>query len=83
VKEVLIVLVLLGLAVAGYFVMRKLDLFLDENSKRISKIEENKKPDCVMLTENMSDEEIVREIHNLRENKNYGRIIVYIENEMK
>lgn len=36
-KEVLIVLVLLGLAVAGYFVMRKLDLFLDENSKEFLK----------------------------------------------
>ncbi len=76
-RDIILILSVLGVFAFGYFVMRKLDKFLDENRKAIEKENEKKEPSCVMLTEEMSDEEIAEEIRRFREKHESARIVLY------
>ena len=67
----------LGVFAYGYFLMAKLDKFLDENRKAIEKENEKEDPTCVMLTEKMSDEEIAAEVKRFRDRHTGTRIILY------
>ena len=66
-RDILLILCVLGVFVFGYFLMARLDKFLEENRKAIEKEEEKKEPSCVMLTEEMSDEDIVEEVKKISE----------------
>ena len=57
VRDILLVVAVLGVMVFGFFVMKRLDKFLDENRKRMEQEEKEKEPPCVMLTTDMTDEE--------------------------
>ena len=76
-RDILLILCVLGVFVFGYFLMARLDKFLEENRKAIEKEEEKKEPSCVMLTEEMSDEDIVEEVKKFRETHEGKRIILY------
>lgn len=76
-KDILLILSVLGIFVFGYFLMARLDRFLNENRKAIEKENEKKEPSCVMLTEDMSDEDIAEEIRKFREKHNRVRIVLY------
>ena len=54
-KEVLLIIVVLGVLIYGYFLMGELDKFLDGNRKTIEKESDIKEPSCVMLTGEMSE----------------------------
>ena len=56
VRDIILVVAVLGVMVFGFFVMKRLDKFLDENRKRIEQEEKEKEPSCVMLTTDMTDE---------------------------
>ena len=62
VRDIILVAAVLGVMVFGFFVMKHLDKFLDENRKRIEQEEKKKEPSCVMLTTNMTDEELIKNI---------------------
>lgn len=76
-RDIILILSVLGVFAFGYFVMRKLDKFLEKNRKAIEKENEKKEPSCVMLTEEMSDEEITEEIRRFREKHESTRIVLY------
>lgn len=76
-RDIALAISVLGVFVFGFFLMARLDKFLEENRKAIEKEEEKKEPSCVMLTEEMSDEEIVQEIRRFRETHEGTRIILY------
>ncbi len=76
-RDILLILCVLGVFVFGYFLMARLDKFLDENRKAIEKENEEREPSCVMLTEEMSDEDIVEEVKKFRETHKGTRIILY------
>ena len=76
-RDIALAISVLGVFVFGFFLMIRLDKFLEENRKAIEKEEEKKEPTCVMLTEEMSDEEIVQEIRRFRETHEGTRIILY------
>ena len=76
-REIILIVSGLGVFVFGYFLMARLDQFLEENRKAIEKEEEKKEPSCVMLTEEMSDEEIVEEVQKFRETHKGTRVILY------
>ena len=63
---------------AGFFLMKRLDRFLDENRKSIEKESEAQKPCCVILDKEASNEEILDEIHGFRnshdDNRNHMRL---------
>ena len=56
VRDIILVVAVLGVMFFGFFVMKRLDKFLDENRKRIEQEEKEKEPSCVMLTTYMTDE---------------------------
>ena len=62
VRDIILVVAVLGVMVFGFFVMKRLDKFLDENRKRIEQEEKEKEPSCVMLTTDMTDEELIKNI---------------------
>ena len=76
-RDSILIISVLGTLVFGYFLMARLDKYLDENRKAIEKEEEKKEPSCVMLTEEMSDEEFVQEVCKFRKTHEGTRIILY------
>ena len=76
-RDILLILCVLGVFVFGYFLIARLDKFLDENRKAIEKENEKREPSCVMLTEEMSDEEIAMEVKRFRDKHASARIILY------
>ena len=76
-RDILLILCVLGVFVFGYFLMARLDKLLDENRKTIENENENREPSCVMLTEEMSDEEIATEVKRFRDKHASARIVLY------
>ena len=76
-RDIVLVISVLGVFVFGYFLMARLDKFLDENRKAIEKENEKREPTCVMLTEEMSDEEIATEVKRFRDKHIGARIVLY------
>ena len=76
-RDIVLGISILGVFVFGYFLMARLDKFLDENRKAIEKENEKREPSCVMLTEEMSDEEIATEVKRFRDKHAGARIVLY------
>ena len=76
-RDILLILCVLGVFVFGYFLMARLDKFLDENRKAIEKENEKREPSCVLLTEEMSDEEVATEVKRFRDKHASARIVLY------
>ena len=76
-RDILLILCVLGVFVFGYFLMARLDKFLEENRKAIEKENEKREPSCVILTEEMSDEEIATEVKRFRDKHIGARIVLY------
>ena len=77
VREIILVVAVLGVMVFGYFVMKRLDRFLDENRKRIEQEEKEKEPSCVMLTTDMTDEELIKNIRTYEKQRGDAYITLY------
>ncbi len=58
VRDIILVISVLGVMAFGFFIMKRLDKFLDENRKRIEQEEKKKEPRCVMSTTDLPDEEL-------------------------
>lgn len=76
-RDIVLILSVLGAFAYGYFLMVRLDRFLDENRKAIEKETEKTEPSYVMLTEEMSEEEIVEEVRRFRKKHESTRIVLY------
>ena len=76
-RDILLILCVPGVFVFGYFLMARLDKFLDENRKTIENENEKKEPTCIMLTEEMSDEEIATEVKRFRDKHIGAHIVLY------
>ena len=77
VLDIILVVAVLGVMVFGFFVMKRLDKFLDENRKRIEQEEKKKEPSCVMLTADMTDEEIIKNIRTYEKQRGVAYIAFY------
>ena len=77
VRDIILVVALLGVMVFGFFVMKRLDKFLDENRKRIEQEEKEKEPSCVMLTTDMTDEELIKNIRTYEKQRGDAYITLY------
>ncbi|MBP3411973.1 MAG: hypothetical protein J6K89_01805 [Oscillospiraceae bacterium] len=76
-RDIILILSVLGVFAYGYFLMVRLDRFLDENRKAIEKETEKTEPSYVMLTEEMSEEEMVEEVRRFRKKHESTRIVLY------
>ena len=65
--ELLLIVSLLGIFAFGFYVMCRLDRFLEENRKALLKENESCEPSEVPLPHGLSDSEILNEIHCFRE----------------
>ena len=77
VRDIILVVAVLGVMVFGFFVMKRLDKFFDENRKRIEREEKEKEPSCVMLTTDMTDEELIKNIRTYEKQRGDAYIILY------
>ena len=77
VRDIILVVAVLGVMVFGFFVMIRLDKFLDENRKRIEQEEKEKEPSCVMLTTDMTDEELIKNIRTYEKKRGDAYITLY------
>ena len=77
VRDIILVVAVLGVMVFGFFVMKRLDKFLDENRKRIEQEEKEKEPRCIMLTTDMTDEELIKNIRTYEKKRGDAYITLY------
>ena len=77
VRYIILVVAVLGVMVFGFFVMKRLDKFLDENRKRIEQEEKEKEPRCIMLTTDMTDEELIKNIRTYEKQRGDAYITIY------
>ena len=77
VRDIILAVAVLGVMVFGFFVMKRLDKFLDENRKRIEQEEKEKAPSCVMLTTDMTDEELIKNIRTYEKQRGDAYITLY------
>ena len=81
VRDILLVIAVLGVMSFGFLVMKRLDKFLDENRKRIEQEEKEKEPSCVMLTTDMTDEELIKNIRTYEKQHGDPHITLYRDEE--
>ena len=77
VRDIILVVAVLGVMVFGFFVMKRLDKFLYENRKCIEQEEKEKEPSCVMLTTDMTDEELIKNIRTYEKKRGDAYITLY------
>ena len=65
--ELLLIVSLLGIFAFGFYIMCRLDRFLEENRKALLKENESCEPSEVLLPHGLSDSEILSEIRRFRE----------------
>ena len=75
--SIILILAMSGVFAFGYYLMTKLDKFLDENRKAIEKETESREPSCVMLTDSLTDEEILEEIRRFRKLHEDINVLLY------
>ncbi len=77
-RDILLVITVLAIFVFGFFVMKRLDKFLNEKYKPYFR-EDEEKPKRIIHNEDASDEEILSVIKKVREKG--GKMKVVISNE--
>ena len=75
--SIILILAMSGVFVFGFYLITKLDKFLDENRKAIEKEDESCEPSCVMLTNTLTDEEIWEEIRRFRKRHEDINVLLY------
>ena len=74
--ELLLIVSLLAVFVFGFFLMGRLDRFIEENRKALLKEDESCEPSEVLLPQGLSDSEILSEIHRFRET--HGKVDIIL-----
>ncbi len=77
IQDIILVAVALGVMSLGFFIMKRLDKFLDGNRKRIEKEEKKKCLSCEMLTTDLTDEELVDRIRTYEKRHGSAHIVLY------
>ena len=79
--ELLLIVSLLGIVAFGFYVMCRLDRFLEENRKALLKENESCEPSEVLLPHGLSDSEILSEIRRFRET--HGNVDIILSDGQK
>ena len=65
--KLLLIVSLLGIFAFGFYIMCRLDRFLEENRKALLKENESREPSEILLPQGLSESEILCEIRRFRE----------------
>ena len=79
-RDILLIITVLAIFVFGFFVMKRLDKFLDENYKPYFRKDEEK-PTLILRNESASDEEILLDIKKAKEKSGKVKIIILNEDD--
>ena len=77
-KYVLLTATVLAFFAFGYFLMDRIDRFLCEN--QIQNEESDSKSSQILLSPDLTDDEILKEIHGFKKNHSKTGILLYDEN---
>ena len=77
--ELLLIVSLLGVFAFGFYIMCRLDRFLEENRKTLLKENASREPFEILLPQGLSDSEILREIRRFRET--HGKVDIILSDE--
>lgn len=75
-RDALLIAAVLGSVVFGYYLMGQLERFLNESPDMMERESEQRQPSCIMLTEDVPDEELLREIRDFRKRHTGVRIML-------
>lgn len=82
-KNAVLVVALIVMAVLGYWLMTKLDKLMEKNAEATSKKDsvsfegETDSASCIMLTNELTDEQVNEEVKRFRRNHENFRIVIY------
>lgn len=76
-RVIIPILILLGFLVLGYILMSRLDKFLEQNRNAIKTENEKQSPSCVMLSGELSDEELAEELMRFRNQHEDARVLLF------
>ena len=79
--ELLLIVSLLGIFAFGFYLMSRLDRFLEENRKALLKENESHEPSEILLPHGLSDSEILSEIRRFRET--HGTVDIILSDGQK
>lgn len=80
-KDVIVIIAVTAVIVFGFFIMKRLDAFLEENRKAIEK-ENQKKEIHLMFLDAENNEKAISDIELFRQKHRDVRIVVYDESEV-
>lgn len=81
--EFLLLIAVVGLGILGYFIMGRLDDFFIQNYQSIEQENEVQEPTQIMLTDDLSEEEILEEIRRFKGKHKTTRIYISDESKIK
>lgn len=79
--ELLLIVSLLGIFAFGFYLMSRLDRFLEENRKALLKENEFREPSEILLPQGLSESEILCEIRCFRET--HGNVDIILSDGQK
>ena len=79
-KDVLLTASVLAFFAFGYFLMDQIDRFLCKNQMAIQNEESDSKSSQILLSSDLTDDEILKEIHGFKKNHSNTGILLYDEN---
>ncbi len=83
VRSIVLAVSVLCVMVFGFFIIKQFDKFLDKNRKSFEQEVKKKEPHYVMLTTDMTDEEILQHIRTYKKMHGDANIALYQdENEL-
>ena len=79
--ELLLIVSLLGIFAFGFYLMSRLDRFLEENRKALLKENESRELSEILLPQGLSESEILCEIRRFRET--HGNVYIILSDGQK
>lgn len=76
-ENILLALVFIAVFIFGYFLMAKFDSFLENNHRHIKDEKEVQEPSYIMLSYNLTDDEIADEIKKYRQKNENISVVIY------
>ena len=80
-EDVILIIAVTAVMIFGFFIMKRLDVFLEENRKAIEK-ENQKKEIPLMFLDAENDERALSDIELFRQKHRNVRIVIYDESEV-
>lgn len=76
-KEAVLIIILIALFVSGYFLMKKIDFFMNDNLKKIEKETKKAEHSFIVFTKELTDEEVATEIKQFRNKHGKYDVIIF------